>query len=268
MLSHFSTTRKVSVPHFVWNASAFSASTAAPYSMQPFSLWTFGTLARKCCRTSARLPGLAVMTAMTWIKGFSPGDELGRLPQLAKDDRVLLEELAERLRIRAIDADDEEGRLRPPAARIASLAPEMRIASRGDEVLQRGVGDAVLHVGSRLAARVRRRDECRGGCPFRGDQRIDLRIALADAHHHVRIGKHDIFRTSIGLEEFRRQGHAEKLPWRREGSWTLARQRCSSPPPSVARISMRRRATWQQPMPWRAAWTSSATLAARPVREW
>jgi hypothetical protein len=65
MLSHFSTTTKVSGPYFVWTAKAGSASTAAPYSMQPFSARTAGTLARKCLRTSSRLPGLAVMTAMT-----------------------------------------------------------------------------------------------------------------------------------------------------------------------------------------------------------
>src|SRR5215208_2028297 len=45
MLSHFSTTRKVSGPYLVCTASAASASTAAPYSMQPFSARTLGTLA-------------------------------------------------------------------------------------------------------------------------------------------------------------------------------------------------------------------------------
>src|ERR1051326_571394 len=67
MLSHFSITRNVSAPQRVWNASALSASTAAPYSMQPFSACTFGTLALKCSRIFGRWPGLAVMTAMTWI---------------------------------------------------------------------------------------------------------------------------------------------------------------------------------------------------------
>src|SRR5260221_396505 len=46
MLSHFSITRKVSSPHFFWNGSALSASTAAPYSMQPCS-----------ARTAARIRG-------------------------------------------------------------------------------------------------------------------------------------------------------------------------------------------------------------------
>src|SRR5215213_8848997 len=97
MLSHFSMTRNVSGPHFVWNASAFSASTAAPYSIQPFSAWTFGTLARNASRIVARLPGFAVMTAITWIMLvllLVQDDELRRLSELAEDDRVLLEELA------------------------------------------------------------------------------------------------------------------------------------------------------------------------------
>src|SRR5882672_53072 len=67
MVSHFSMTRKLSGPHLVWNGRALSASTAAPYSMQPFSARTAGTLARNACRIASRLPGLAVMTAMTWI---------------------------------------------------------------------------------------------------------------------------------------------------------------------------------------------------------
>src|SRR5687767_11982044 len=66
-LSHFSTTTKVSGPYLVWTGSAGSASTAAPYSMQPFSARTAGTLARKCLSTSSRFPGFAVITAMTWI---------------------------------------------------------------------------------------------------------------------------------------------------------------------------------------------------------
>jgi sarcosine oxidase gamma subunit len=64
-LSHFSTTTKVSGPNAVWNFRAGCASTAAPYSMQPFSALTAGTLARKCVRMFSRWPGLAVMTAMT-----------------------------------------------------------------------------------------------------------------------------------------------------------------------------------------------------------
>src|SRR5688572_26626275 len=67
MLCHFSITRKASAPHFAWMASAPSASIAAPYSMQPCSASTLATFALKCARISSRLPGLAVMTAMTWI---------------------------------------------------------------------------------------------------------------------------------------------------------------------------------------------------------
>src|SRR5881398_2763171 len=66
MLSHFSIARNVSGPHFFWIGGACSASIAAPYSIQPFSARTAGTLARKALRISSRLP---VMTAMTWIMG-------------------------------------------------------------------------------------------------------------------------------------------------------------------------------------------------------
>src|SRR5262245_25300882 len=79
MLSHFSITRNASGPHLVWNGSAFSESTAPPYSMQPFSARTAGTLALKCLRISPRLPGLAVMTATTWIM---------TLPSLQVVDRI------------------------------------------------------------------------------------------------------------------------------------------------------------------------------------
>src|SRR6478752_1286118 len=72
VLSHFSTTTKVSGPNLVWNEPMPSVSTVAPYSMQPFSAFTAGTLARKWPRISSRLPGLAVMTAMTWIMMLSP----------------------------------------------------------------------------------------------------------------------------------------------------------------------------------------------------
>src|SRR6185503_20847274 len=78
MLSHFSTTTKVSGPYLVCTGSAGSASTAAPYSMQPRSARTLGTLARKCLSTSSRLPGLAVMTAMTWIIWFALPEGLAR----------------------------------------------------------------------------------------------------------------------------------------------------------------------------------------------
>src|SRR5947208_1836249 len=130
MLSHFSIARNVSGPHFFWNGGAFSASIAAPYSIQPFSARTAGTLARKAVRISSRLPGLAVMTAMTWIigryrrirsqgrnyrgladrrrrapKNYDPGSEF-------LDEREVLrrgagEDARERLAIEAIDAREE-----------------------------------------------------------------------------------------------------------------------------------------------------------------
>src|SRR6185436_20576761 len=46
--------------------------------MQPRSARTLGTLARKCLSTSSRLPGLAVMTAMTWIIWFALPEGLAR----------------------------------------------------------------------------------------------------------------------------------------------------------------------------------------------
>ena len=45
MLSHFSRTRKVPGPYFVGSLGPSSKSTAAPYSMQPGSALTAGTLA-------------------------------------------------------------------------------------------------------------------------------------------------------------------------------------------------------------------------------
>ncbi len=71
MLSHFSRTTKVSGPYLVCIDGAGSASIAGPYSMHPFSALTAARLARKCCRMSSRLPGLAVMTATMWIIRFS-----------------------------------------------------------------------------------------------------------------------------------------------------------------------------------------------------
>src|SRR5207247_3432359 len=65
MLSHFSTTTKVSGPNLANGPP--SVSIVAPYSMQPFSACTAGTLALKFLSISSRLPGLAVMMAMTWI---------------------------------------------------------------------------------------------------------------------------------------------------------------------------------------------------------
>jgi hypothetical protein len=55
----------VSSPNLVWMLPAPSASMVATYSMQPSSACTYGTLAWKAARISARLPGFAVMTAMT-----------------------------------------------------------------------------------------------------------------------------------------------------------------------------------------------------------
>src|SRR5476651_1783055 len=66
-LSHFSSTRNVSEPNLVWNEPTPSASVAGPYSMQPASACTAGTLARNASRIASRLPGLAVMMATTWI---------------------------------------------------------------------------------------------------------------------------------------------------------------------------------------------------------
>src|SRR5262249_29430555 len=91
MLSHFSMTRRVSGPHFVWNFSAFSASTAAPYSMQPFSARTAGTLARKWRSISSRLPGLAVMTAITWIMvSFYAPPAMAWQTSISREDRANL----------------------------------------------------------------------------------------------------------------------------------------------------------------------------------
>src|SRR5258708_677357 len=73
MLSHCSTTTKVSAPNFA--SGPPSTSMVAPSSMQPFSACTAGTLALKFLRISSRLPGLAVMMAMTWI--MIPSCELG-----------------------------------------------------------------------------------------------------------------------------------------------------------------------------------------------
>src|SRR5258706_13564739 len=109
MLSHFSITRKVSSPHFFWNASALWASTAAPYSMQPCSARTAGTLARNASRIAARLPGLAVMISTTWIILrflFVQEDQLRRASHLAKHDRVLLEQLWERPGLCTVDSHD------------------------------------------------------------------------------------------------------------------------------------------------------------------
>src|SRR6202007_2254557 len=59
----FSTTTKVSGPNLVGKPSA---STVAPYSMQPSSACTAGTLARNASSTASRCPGWAVMIATTW----------------------------------------------------------------------------------------------------------------------------------------------------------------------------------------------------------
>jgi hypothetical protein len=77
MLSHFSTTTKVSGPSFVWKPPMPSASIAGPYSMQPSSAWTAGRLARKASSTLSRRPGFVVMIARTWIKTGSSGGARG-----------------------------------------------------------------------------------------------------------------------------------------------------------------------------------------------
>src|ERR1035441_3884570 len=77
-LSHFSTTTNVSSPYF---AGELGASITGPYSMQPASACTAGTLARNAARTVSRWPGLVVMTARTWIMFSAPwfdGSRRGR----------------------------------------------------------------------------------------------------------------------------------------------------------------------------------------------
>jgi hypothetical protein len=56
MLSHFSTTTNVSGPNLANGPP--STSTVAPYSMQPFSACTAGTLSLKFFRTLGALAGL------------------------------------------------------------------------------------------------------------------------------------------------------------------------------------------------------------------
>src|SRR5262249_7101277 len=68
-LSHFSITTNASGPNGVWNLPMSGVSVAGPYSMQPFSACTAGMLARNSRRMSSRMPGLAVMMAMTWVMG-------------------------------------------------------------------------------------------------------------------------------------------------------------------------------------------------------
>ena len=70
-VAHFSMKKNASGPSLVCSPRPVSASSTGPYSMQPFSAWTAGTLALKFASTSARLPGLAVMMATTWIMVFS-----------------------------------------------------------------------------------------------------------------------------------------------------------------------------------------------------
>src|SRR6516225_6787662 len=66
-LSHFSMTTNVSGPNLVWKFPMPSASTAGPYSIQPFSACTAGILAWNSFRIVSRMPDLAVMMATTWI---------------------------------------------------------------------------------------------------------------------------------------------------------------------------------------------------------
>ena len=68
-LSHFSTTTKVSSPK---RSGLPSASIAGPYSMQPCSAWTAGMILWNSSSRAARLPGLAVIRAMTWITSKTP----------------------------------------------------------------------------------------------------------------------------------------------------------------------------------------------------
>src|SRR5487761_1448753 len=72
-LSHFSISTKVSAPNFACMPPAPSASIAGPYSMQPASARTAGTLARNAARICSRMPGLAVMIATTWIMALPFG---------------------------------------------------------------------------------------------------------------------------------------------------------------------------------------------------
>src|SRR5438105_4274512 len=54
--------------------------------MQPASAWTAGMLARKWPSTSSRLPGLAVMMAITWITAIWPFFD--RVISLGKAGRI------------------------------------------------------------------------------------------------------------------------------------------------------------------------------------
>src|SRR5258708_12217344 len=72
MLSHFSTMTAVSGPILVCAGCSMAASMVGPYSMQPFSASTLGTLARNAARKASRMPGFTVMMAMTWIMSVSP----------------------------------------------------------------------------------------------------------------------------------------------------------------------------------------------------
>src|SRR6516165_5459904 len=65
--SHFSMTTNVSGPNLAWKFPMPSASTAGPYSIQPFSACTAGILAWNSFRIVSRMPDLAVMMATTWI---------------------------------------------------------------------------------------------------------------------------------------------------------------------------------------------------------
>src|SRR5487761_353181 len=96
-LSHFSMTTKVSGPNLAWKLPTPSASIAGPYSMQPFSAWTAGTLARNASRICSRMPGLAVMTATMWIiSGLPSGDAFKDAVVSGGDERTdLLDPVAE-----------------------------------------------------------------------------------------------------------------------------------------------------------------------------
>ena len=57
--------KSVTPPSSPWDDGPSDMSTAAPYSLQPCSAKTAGTLALKTSKTASRWPGLVVMTAST-----------------------------------------------------------------------------------------------------------------------------------------------------------------------------------------------------------
>src|SRR5262245_13218876 len=147
MLSHFSTTTNASAPYFVCTGSAGSASTAAPYSMQPFSARTAGTIWRQCFRTSSLFPGLAVMTAMTWIMLSAPSvvirskypSNWGLSPAQGANYLVFLHTVSRELRKRLIRIGEKQGM--EPARESAVLFAELI----GTAELYAQAGDTLAH---------------------------------------------------------------------------------------------------------------------------